>query len=72
MMKGEKEKKEKRQIAQLLWAKGIAICNISVDCSIELSGMVDDFFFFLIPFYYSWRQKRSNLRNHFTNFLITS
>ena len=36
-MKGEKEKKEKRQIAQLLWAKGIAICNISVDCSIEFS-----------------------------------
>ena len=30
-----KRKKDKRQIVQLLWAKGIAICNFSVDCTVE-------------------------------------
>ena len=26
---------EKRKIVQMLWAKGIAICSFSVDCSVE-------------------------------------
>ena len=30
-----KRKRDKRQIVQLLWAKGIAICNFFVDCSVE-------------------------------------
>ena len=37
-MKGENEKKAKRKIVPLLWGKGIAICNFSVDCSIEFSS----------------------------------
>ena len=44
----KKKKEDKRQIVKLLWAKGIAICNISVDCSIEFSGLVDNFFSFLL------------------------
>ena len=37
-MKGENEKKAKRKIVPLLWGKGIAICNLSEDCSIEFSS----------------------------------
>ena len=36
----KKKKKDKRHIVSLLWGTRIAICNFSVDWSIEFSGLV--------------------------------